>query len=341
MSTVKLPCRITERALELIEKSDRIVITNHVNPDGDAVGSALGLALVLKKEGKQIEVIVPNQYPSFLKWMKGSSEVVFYKDNTETANRILREADLIFHLDYNSLTRSGSMKQILEEVSAQKIMIDHHQSSDDFSDVKYSNTDVSSTCEMVYHFIESLGWKAHIDSVVAECLYTGILTDTGGFKHSNISPITHQVVALLIEKGVKPRDIASRIYDTNTPQKLKLLSRALEHMDLIEQYRTAVISLNEEDLIEFDCQPGDTRGIVNYGLSLMGMVFSAFFYPLDGIIKISFRSKDDFDVNSFARKHFNGGGHKNAAGGISNLNMKETLKKFYKILPSYEKLLSS
>ncbi len=335
---MKLPSHINGPAHKLIDESGKIIVTCHVNPDGDAIGSALGLSLLLQKRDKDVKVIVPNQYPDFLKWMKGSDAIIIYEEDPAIADELLEQADLIFHLDYNSLKRSGPMESILAKVRAKRIMIDHHPEPDDFPELRYSDTAMSSTCEMVYHFIESMGWEKYLDTDAAECLYTGLTTDTGSFKYST-SPDTLKVAASLVALGVKPEVIASRVYDTNTTSKLKLLSRALERMDIIERYKTAVISLSEEDLITFNFQRGDTEGIVNYGLSVLGMMFSAFFYPRDGMIKISLRSKGDFDVNAFARKHFNGGGHKNAAGGMSELSLEESLKKFYKILPSYEEEL--
>jgi len=338
---MKLDSDLIKSARQLIDASNSIVITNHINPDGDAMGSALGLAEVLKKEGKKVQVIVPNQYPNFLKWMDNGNKTLIYEDEKDKADELIKEADLIFHLDYNSLKRSGPMEAVLGEVTAKRIMIDHHQEPGDFCDVCYSDTSMSSTCEMVYHFTNNLGWENLLDARIAANLYAGITTDTGSFKYSSTSPETLRVAAALIEKGVKPQDIASLVYDTNTPSKLKLLSRALERMDLLTDSKTAVISLTEDDLIKYNYQRGDTEGIVNYGLSVLGIVFSAFFYPRDGLIKMSFRSKGDFDVNAFARKHFNGGGHKNAAGGACKESLEETLKKFHEILPSYREELNN
>ncbi len=307
-----------------------------MNPDGDAMGSALALAAVLIKRGFNVEVIVPNPYPSFLFWMKPDLKVNVYDSNVEECDRLIDEADLIIHLDYNALHRSGIMQEKLQESPAKKMMIDHHQQPDAFPDVTYSDTSMSSTCEMVFHLIKALGWEDDISKSEAECIYTGMITDTGNFRFSSTSPQTHLVASHLLAKGVEPHEIASKIYDTNSPDRLKLLSRALENMDLQLELNTAIIHLSQKDLQEFNFKKGDTEGFVNYGLSVKGIKLSVFLAEKDGLIKMSFRSKGNFDVNQLARKHFGGGGHINAAGGASSESLEETLKKLKSILPEYQ-----
>lgn len=325
----------------IFKTAKKLVITNHMNPDGDAMGSALGLAGVLQKRGFEVQVIVPNPYPSFLYWMGGNQKVMVYDNNIEDCNTIIQESDLIIHLDYNALHRSGSMQEILESSKAKKMMIDHHQQPDDFPDATYSDTSMSSTCEMVFHLVKALGWEDDISKMEADCLYTGIVTDTGGFRFGSTSPITHQVAASLLGKGVLPQEIASRVYDTNSPERLKLLSKALENMELLPELNAAIIHLSKSELQEFNFKKGDTEGFVNYGLSIQGVKLSIFMAEKDGLIKMSFRSKGNFDVNQVARKYFNGGGHINAAGGATSDSLEDTIKRVKDVLPEYKSELEN
>ncbi len=336
---MKLDQVLVDRAKALIDSSQNIIITNHINPDGDAMGSALGLASILQASGKAVKVIVPNDYPDFLKWIKGHDEVLNYEQHVEECETLLERADLIFHLDYNSLKRSGSLEHLLTRVSAKRIMIDHHQQPEDFADLMYSDSDMSSTCEMVFHFAEAMGYLDLIDLGIAEALYTGIITDTGSFRFSSTTPDTHRVASILLEKGVQSQIIASRVYDANRPERLQLLARMLRRMELLEDYNTVILSLTEKDLEELNYTKGDTEGFVNYGLSIKGVELSIFLYPSHEKVKMSFRSKTSFDVNSFAREHFNGGGHINAAGGISQASVAENIKLIKNVLPNYAEQL--
>ncbi len=326
-----------EEARSLLKNSQKIVITNHVNPDSDAIGSAVGLQLVLKELGIESSIIVPNEFPSFLQWMADLSDsfLVFEKDK-EAASQKIQAADLTIHLDYNALKRSGSMEGILKESSSKKMTIDHHQQPEGFEDWLFSDTEMSSTAEMVFHFVEALGWADKISLQAAECLYSGMMTDTGNFRYSATKPTTHLVAAKLLMMGVQPQIVASRIYDTNTRNRLKLLSRALEKMEVFEESKAALISLNEKDLKYFNAQKGDTEGFVNYGLSIEGIVLSVFIKEQDGKVKLSFRSMGDFDVNTLAREHFKGGGHRNAAGAAVEDSFENVLQKVKEILPNYE-----
>lgn len=335
---MKIDESIVQGARHLFEDANNIVITNHVGPDGDAMGSALGLKEVLVQKGKEVTVVVPNVYPNFLKWLKGDDEVIVFEDQPEEGGEALGNADLIIHLDYNSLSRSGEMEHILRELNVPRLVIDHHQQPDDFADVLYSDTAMSSTCEMVFHLVEALGWGDLINKEAGECLYTGIMTDTGNFRFSCTTPTTHRAVATLLERGVKPHEVASAVYDTNSRNRLKLLSRSLERMEVLPQFHSAIISLTAKDLEEFDYQKGDTEGFVNYGLSIEGIKMSVFLAEKDNRLKMSFRSKGTFNVNQLARDHFNGGGHINAAGGISEDSMEETIAKLKSLLPQYAEL---
>ncbi len=318
-----------------LKPQSSILITNHQNPDGDAVGSATALSGVLQKLGYSVQMIMPNDYAENLKWMPLAHSVRFYESDTAFATAQIAASDIIIHLDYNSLKRSGPMEKALASSQAKKMVIDHHQQPENFADILISDTSMSSTCEMVYHFLAALNWTEHLDKHLAEALYTGIATDTGNFRFSSTAPATHQVAVQLLALGVESQKVASRVYDSNAPSRFKLLGRALDSMEVLAYYHAAIISLSEKDLEECGFNKGDTEGFVNYGLSLQGIELSAFICPRDGILKMSFRSKTNFDVNSFARKHFNGGGHRNAAGGGSELSLEATITKFKEILPDY------
>ena len=337
---MKLDKIFLDEAQALLNSSQKIVITNHINPDGDAMGSALGLASVLKLVGKEVRVIVPNDYPEFLKWMEGSDEVINYEEHSHECEHLINSADLIFHLDYNSLKRSGSLEHLFLKAKARKIMIDHHQQPEGFADIQYSDPEMSSTCEMVYHLIESLNLLDHLGLGAAEALYTGLITDTGSFRFSSTSSVTHKVAANLLHLGVQPQIIASRVFDANRPERMFLLARMLQKMELLKDYNTVILSLSTKDLSDFNYLKGDTEGFVNYGLSIKGVELSIFLYPSHDKVKMSFRSKTNFNVNRFARNHFNGGGHINAAGGISTDTVEEIIEKIKKILPEYAETLS-
>ena len=328
---------------ELLSNPKKIVITPHKNPDGDAVGSALALWHYFRNTGHKPVVIVPNDFPKFLKWMPGVDEIVNYETKRDKSAEFIKEADIVFTLDFNDLSRAGEMQTDFESSTADFIMIDHHQEPHDYAKVVYSDVTMSSTCEMIYNFIEYLGEVENITQDIANCLYAGILTDTGSFKFSSTTSRTHRVVADLIDKGAENSLIHNRIFDTNTPDRIHLLGRALNNLVILQDYRTAYIALSRNDLAEFNFKKGDTEGFVNYGLTLEGIKFAAIFIEKEdeAQIKISFRSQGDFSVNEFARAHFNGGGHINAAGGRSELGLEETIDKFRNLLDSYKTALNS
>ncbi|MEP2240142.1 MAG: DHH family phosphoesterase, partial [Maribacter sp.] len=252
-------------------------------------------------------------------------------------------ADIIFTLDFNHLGRVGQMCNILESATATFVMVDHHQEPSDYAKIMYSDVKMSSTCEMVYVLINQLGDEKSITAEMANCIYTGIMTDTGSFKFAATTSNTHRVIADLMDKGAEGTEIHHRIYDTNSPSRLHLLGCALKNMVILEEYSTAYITLSQEELDTFNYQKGDTEGFVNYGLTLDGIKFAVIFIENkeEGIYKISFRSVGEFSVNDFARKHFSGGGHTNAAGGKSDDNLEETITKFTSLLPLYKNQLQS
>lgn len=326
----------------ILSQPQKIVIIPHKNPDGDAIGSCLGLYCFLESFNHEVAVIAPNDYPRFLKWMPKNEVVLnFEKENTQS-KKWLEEATVVFTLDFNDLSRTGQLEAILKEKEADFIMIDHHQQPKDYAKVTYSDVNMSSTCEMVYNFIEYLGGLDKIDADIATNLYTGIMTDTGSFKYRSTSSRTHKVVANLIECGADNMEIHRQVFDTNSPSRLHLLGVALSNMVILQEYRTAYITLTQEELDSNNFKKGDTEGFVNYGLTLEGIIFAVIFIENkeEGIIKISFRSVGDFSVNEFARKHFNGGGHDNAAGGRSDENMDATIENFNTILKSYKSQLN-
>jgi phosphoesterase RecJ-like protein len=328
---------------QLLLKPKRIVIVPHKNPDGDAIGSTLALYHYLSEKGHHASVIAPNDYPEFLKWIPGESTIVNHETHTKEANALITEAELIFTLDFNALHRTGNMELPLAESNAIKILIDHHQQPDNYAKYIYSDVNMCSTCEMVYHFFEMLDDTKAINPKIATCLYVGIMTDTGSFRFSSTTATTHRVIANLIDKGAVNADIHGNVYDNNSYDRLQLLGVALNNLRVVSHLSTAYISLSQKELNKHNFTKGDTEGVVNYGLSIKGVKFAAIFieHKQEGIVKISLRSKDDFDVNEFARAHFNGGGHINAAGGRSDLNLPKTIDKFVSLLPSYSKTLKS
>lgn len=320
-----------EKAKSLLAGSKDIVITCHRNPDGDAMGSSLGLYHYLVKKGHKATVIVPNEFPDFLAWLPASSSCIVFERDNETAARILKSAEIVFSLDYNVLSRTGdTMEQALTALDASFIMIDHHQAPGDYAAVTFSDTSYGSTCEMIYHFIGALGDRNMLDTTIGTCLYTGIVTDSGSFRYSSTTGTTHRIVAEFIDLGIDNSAIHSLLFDNHSQSRIQILARALHNMKVLPQYGTSYMSLSQDELNNFGHNKGDTEGIVNYGLSMKGIVFTAFFTENkdEGIIKISFRSKGDFDVNAYARKYFNGGGHINAAGGRSGETLEATIQKF-------------
>lgn len=328
---------------QLLSAPKKVIIVPHKNPDGDAMGSSLGLMHYLLNLDHDVTIIAPNDYPDFLKWLPGDSSVLKYESSKKESDHEIENADIIFTLDFNALHRTGNMESVLESSNAIKIMIDHHQQPDDYARYMYSDVTICSTSQMIYHFLEMLDDIDMVNSEIATCLYTGIMTDTGSFRFRSTTSTTHCVIADLIDKGADNAEIHNNVYDTNSHARLQLLGCALKNLKVIPELNTSYISLSQKELNTYDFKKGDTEGVVNYGLSLKNVAFAVIFieHQQEGIIKISLRSKGDFDVNEFARKHFNGGGHTNAAGGRSELSLRNTIEKFITILPSYKSDLKS
>ncbi|MFY7672379.1 DHH family phosphoesterase [Tenacibaculum sp. MEBiC06402] len=321
-----------------LEIPRNIVIIGHKNPDGDAVGSTLGLKHYLDFKGHKAQVLMPNEFPDFLHWIPGVETVYRFDRQNNQSVKALKKSDIIFLLDFNALHRVGDdMQNTLEKYENDFALIDHHQQPDDF-EYMYSDTEICSTCQMVYNFIEMMGDVDLIDKNIATCLYTGIMTDTGSFRFKSTTSRTHRIIADLIDKGAENDRIHSKVYDANTFSRLQLLGQSLSNLQVLPDYKTAFITLSQEEKNKFNYEKGDTEGVVNYALSLKGIVFAAIFIEdiEQGIVKISFRSKGSFSVNKFARAHFNGGGHDNAAGGRSTTSLDETVAEFKSLLSNYK-----
>lgn len=325
---------------QLLQTPQQVVIIPHRNPDGDAMGSTLGLMHFLKKLEHSVHVMSPNEFPGNLAFLPGSEEVVVYEKNKSTATALLQKATLIFTLDFNALHRTGEMEEVLSTLQAPFVMIDHHEAPGSYATITFSDTSYGSTCEMVYDTITTLGKADLIDTTIATCLYTGITTDSGSFRFPKTTPKTHRVVAHLIEKGVRNFEVHNELFDNNSYSSLQLLGRALQNMKLLPDRKTAYITLTQEELDRFHYQKGDTEGFVNYGLSIKGIIFAAIFIENkdENLIKISLRSQGTFDVNLLAREHFNGGGHRNAAGGRSFMNMEDTIAFFLNVVNQHPDL---
>ncbi len=321
---------------QLLSIPKDIVITSHRNPDGDAIGSSLALYHYLNKGGHTVHVIFPSEYPDFVAWLPDAAKILIHDIEPEDSERFLKRADIIFCLDYNSLERIDKMGEVIMSLNTTTVLIDHHLYPDAFADFSLSDTTASSTCELVYDFIELLNDKELIDLKISQCLYTGILTDTGSFKYST-SPKLFRIVAHLCELGIDNNIIQDLIFNSMEEKGLRLLGHCLiNRMEILEEHQTGIISLSREDYEAFDIQRGDTEGIVNYLLKLKNVKVAALITEQPKIIKLSLRSKGDYSVQAIATKYFNGGGHKNASGGAVYGTLQGTVQKFKNILPEYQ-----
>lgn len=323
---------------ELLKEPKEVLITTHHKPDADALGSSLGLAGYLKKKGHRVTVITPSDYPGFLNWMHGNSEVIVYSEQNDTlVQRLIKEAQMIFCLDFNTLSRINEMGEYIRHANGTKVLVDHHLQPEAFADLSFSNTSAAATAEIVYDMIKAMGDADLIDTEIGECLYAGIMTDTGSFRHPSTSKNVHLIIADLLQIGVETSKIHRLIYDSSSELRLRFLGYALkEKLVVLPEYRTAYFAITADELKAYDSKTGDTEGLVNYALSIEGIVFAALIIDRTQAVKMSFRSVGDFSVNDFAREHFNGGGHKNAAGGMSIDTLENTVNKFESLLPRYK-----
>ena len=326
---------------EQLSNRKKIVIIPHKNPDGDALGSCLGLMHFLDLMNHSCWVISPNEYPEFLEWIPGQEQIITYNKSEEVSEKLLLEADLIFTLDFNSLNRIKPMDEVIENCKAIKVMIDHHEQPDDYADLMYSDPSLGSTCEMVYNLMEAIDVSL-INKTIATCIYTGIMTDSGSFRFQTTTAVTHSIVSNLLDMGIDHTQIHNNIYDTYSFGRLQLLGKALTNLVKVEPLNAVYITLSQEELTQCDFKKGDTEGFVNFGLSLDGIKLAIILIEntQEKIIKMSFRSKGEFNVNEFARKHFNGGGHHNAAGGVSHENLEMTTQKVHQTILQYKDQLT-
>ena len=315
-----------------------IVVTSHLNPDGDAFGSGLSMTMLLKKASNaQVTFISPTDYASYIAWMPTVDQIKVYN---HTLDETIRTADLIFCCDFSALSRLKDMAKAVQEATCPIIILDHHEQPEGFGAYMFWDQRASSTCELVYTFIQELGYDEHLDVDMATCIYTGLLTDTGSFRFNSTTAQVHLVVAALLAHGVNPSEIHRKLFDQNSIDRLKMLGHVFAHkMVHLPDLRTIYFTISEAELKQFNSKGGDTEGIVNYGLSVENVVMAAIFIEKDGMIKISFRSIHDFSVADLARDNFEGGGHKNAAGGRSLKSMHETVEKFLTLLPNYKEAL--
>lgn len=330
--------KAAKRIQELIrDAGKKVVITTHRSPDGDAIGSSLAFHHFLKEKGHHSRVIVPTAYPSVFHWLPGHKDVVVHESEQELSKGLVEQAEIIFCLDFNMLGRLDKLKGFVEKSEAKKVIIDHHPTPDRFAETILSDTQASSTAQMVYELIDRWGESDKVSKEMADCLYVGIMTDTGSFRFSSTTPRTHRVAAALIEKGVHGAEIQDRVFDNNPLDQIRLLGYVLnEKLDVHEKHRTAIIHLSMKELEEHRAEKGYTEGFVNYGLSVKGVMMSVLFTETERGAKISFRSKGRFPVNHIAEEHFGGGGHFNAAGGFVELPLKQAVKKLVDLLPEYK-----
>lgn len=331
-----------ERVRDYIDESDRIVIVTHVSPDGDALGSSLGLKHFLESQGKEVSLITPNTFPDFLGWMSGAKDVVRYDKNPETVQKLLGAAQLLFCLDFNTISRVKELGEPILSTNCPKVMIDHHLNPDDFCDVTISHPNISSTSELVFRLICRLGCFDDISFEGAECIYTGMMTDTGGFTYNSNNMEIYFIISELLSKGIDKDEIYRRVFYTYSENRLRLMGYILyEKMQVYPDFNCALIWLTKEEQKRFAFAKGDTEGMVNLPLQIKNVKFSVFLREdtEKPIIKVSLRSVGSFPCNKLAAEFFNGGGHLNASGGEIHGTMDEALEVFKQAMIRYEDLL--
>ncbi len=320
----------------LLKAPRNILIITHYNPDGDAIGSLMGLYHYFKKKGYDVSAMVPNEFPDFLRWIKDTNQIIVYKHKENFAKNLIQNADIIICADFNDFKRLKSIGPELEISKAVKILIDHHPEPDNAYLHKIHDTSVSSTAELVYRIIEASGDTSIIDPAIAECIYTGIMTDTGCFNFNSSNPETFRIVADLLTTGFNKDKVFNEVYNNFSEHRMKLLGHCLsEKMIVLPELHTAYICLSREDMEKHHFKTGDSEGFVNFPFSIKGVNITALFTEKKDHVRISMRSRGGFSINTICEKYFEGGGHKNAAGGESNLSLKEAIRKFEQILEQY------
>ena len=326
---------------ELLSQPKKIVITTHHKPDGDAMGSSLGLYNYLIQNGHHVQVITPTDYPIFLHWLPNNGEVIIYTEQEEQSKELIAAADFIFCLDFNALSRINEMGEWVGASAAKKILIDHHLDPVDFDDFRHWRVSACSTAQLIYEFIADLMQEPELISKdVADCLYTGILTDSGSFKYPTTTAEVHLIVAELIKKGADNYRIHQLIYDNSSEDRLRFLGHCLSNrLEVFSEFNAALIWVSKADLEQFNILTGDTEGLVNYALSINGIRLAALIIERPDRVKLSLRSTGDFPANEICKKYFNGGGHRNAAGGASDDPFESVIQQFKNLLPTYKSLL--
>ncbi len=321
------------QAREMISSAERIVVISHLSPDGDAVGSSLGMCHLLKALGKQPTVVLPNRFPAFFAWLDGAADILIFELDNKVVQNAIVNADLLICLDFNSLKRINGVKPLVEQCKAPKILVDHHLNPETFADLVISHPEISSTSELVYCLIDQMGWHDKITKACAEAIYVGMMTDTGNFSYMSQQPEIYTIISELLRIGIDKDAIYRRVYTNYSESRMRLMGYCLvEKMKVYPKQRTAVISLSREELNRFNIQVGDTDGFVNIPLSIEGIERSVFVREEEKKVKLSFRSQGDVPVNTIASEHFGGGGHLNAAGGESYMPLDATLRKLEKII---------
>jgi phosphoesterase RecJ-like protein len=323
---------------ELLATPQKIVITTHHKPDGDAMGSSLGLYAYLIQLGHHVKVITPTDYPQFLHWLPNNSDVIIYTDETQRSAELVQDAALIFCLDFNTLSRINELGELVRASSAYKIMIDHHLEPEDFDDYRHWSISACAAAQLVYDFIvNELNDGAMMNKDIATCLYTGIMTDSGSFRFESATSSVYRIAADLIDAGAEHWRIHQLVYDNATEERLRFLGHCISNkLEILREYNTAIISVTKQELNEYKIITGDTEGIVNYALSINGIKLAAFIIERTDKVKLSLRSTGDFPANEICKKYFDGGGHRNAAGGVSNKDLATTVSDFKEILKEYK-----
>jgi len=330
--------QISEIQQKLTE-SKKIAVCTHYNPDGDAIGSSLALYSYFSAQGFEIKCIIPNNMPDFYKWMPGAENIINAQKQFKEAKKTLAEADILFLVDMNAEHRSGvDLQSHLLQTSAYKVLIDHHPNPAAECAITYSDTNVTSTCENIYRFLTEISSKPFLNKEIGSCIYTGIITDTGSLSYVCNDPETYTLLAKLMEAGVNGEDIHRKIYDNYAESRIRLLGLSLSKLKIFHHLGTSYMYLTQEEMKENKFKDGDTEGFVNYGISLRGIFFTAFFTEREKRIRISFRSKGAFDVNKFAQTYFQGGGHRNAAASYHYDTLENTIKYFEEVIHKHPEL---
>jgi phosphoesterase RecJ-like protein len=326
---------------DLINSSGKIIITTHHKPDGDAMGSSLGLYHYFKQAGVDAKVVTPTDYAEFLHWLPANDVVIVYEEQKEISQKLIAEAEYIFCLDFNALGRINEMGENVAASAAKKVMIDHHQDPQDFDSERFVEVGASSTCELIYKYIQEHLDPSFMTKEMGECIYTGLITDTGSFRFGSTTSTTIRTAADLMDLGVVPANIYHQLFDQNRLDRLQLLGYFLANkIELIEEGKVALAHLTTDELKKYNVITGDTEGFVNYGLGIRGVQLSVLIIDRGYLVKMSFRSTDVFPCNEFSAEFFNGGGHKNAAGGASTVSLANTLAEFKEAIKTYRKYLN-